>query len=191
MIRMSHPLKSRLAIRRFIVVGAVAFVVTTFAPVLWAIWQGYYHFFPPLPVDPIKLNDHVSDAIKCRLELSTSMFQVGLLLMAGIWGLVFSDKDRAYAILTETPEILMLVMATASLASSFLSHFVFLWQMTSLMKAEAQFNNCVPDIDNIDVSYALFSQMLTVIGGAIIAATFIASGRWLKENLGNLARVSK
>ena len=177
---MWHPFKTRLTLRRSLVVMFAVFVAATFAPVLWTIWKGYYYFFPRLPIDPIELTEHVKAAIEKRLEFSTSMFQVALLLLAGMWGLVFSEKDRAYSILAERPEIAMLLMATAALASSFIAHFVFLWEMTSLLKSERLFNGLIPDIDNIDVSYALFSQMLTVLGGAVITATFVASGRWLK-----------
>ena len=98
--------------------------------------------------------------------------------------MVFAEKDRTYSILSEWPEITMLLMATAALSSSFIAHFVFLWDMTSLLKSGTLFGGVIPDIDSVDVSYALYSQMFTMLGGAIIAATCVASGRWLSVESG-------
>jgi hypothetical protein len=180
------------------------FVVTTFAPVLWSLWYAYEALSPPAPVHKTPINTASIAAIDKRIAFSTSMFQAGLLVLAGLWGLVFAEHAKAYSALNEWPEVVMLLLATAALLSSAISHFVFVWDMTSLLASAHRFTDhipdvdsikvayvpdvgsmkiaYIPDVDSIDVAYALLSQMLNLLGGSIIGGFVFVSARWLKAD---------
>ncbi len=175
----SRPAKARFLARVIIVSLCAAFVLLTFAPILWSVST---FLFPPGPVDSLVIDQYVSAAVDKRVAFSTAMFQAGLLVLAALWGLVFAEHARAYSALSEWPEVLMLLLATMALLSSAYSHFVFVWDMTSALATVQKFNNTIPDVNSMDVSYALFSQAFNLLGGAVIGGIMFASGRWLKSD---------
>jgi len=192
-------------IRIGFVILFTTFVVTTFAPVLWSLWYAYEVISPPAPVHKTPINAASIAAIDKRIAFSTSMFQAGLLVLAGLWGLVFAEHAKAYSALSEWPEVIMLLLASAALLSSAISHFVFVWDMTSLLAnahrfmdqmpdvgsiqvayladADSMKSGYVPDVDSIDVAYALLSQMLNLLGGSVIGGFVFISARWLKGDV--------
>jgi len=166
-------MRRRRAKIRWCLVGVSAlFVLLTFAPVL--------RHLLPTKVQAVTLTEEVQSAIQSRIELSKTLFQSGLLLLAAIWGLVLAKPNEARIVLHDAPEVVMLGLATLVLASAYYAHVAFVLNTTSIVMSAPQSGGKIPDLDHPDVSSALISQGFSVLGGAVIAALTIVSARWLK-----------
>lgn len=157
---------------------SVVFFVATLLPMFWL--YSSIGSWSATPVPMVRVTDSVRLAMEKRIELSTSFFQTGLLVLAATWGLTFADKGHVYSILDDWPEQCMMWLGTAVMLSSFLSYFAYLWSVTSALATSPNLKNHVLDIDHFASSYPLLAQIVTLAGGAVIAACTISSGRWLK-----------
>lgn len=127
-------------------------------------------------VDPVSVNDQINTAIQQRIDFSKSLFQTGTLLLAGLWGLVFADKDSTYDLRKDWRKLCLLLLATLSLIGSFFAHFRFVWEITSMLGSAT--NGMIPEIESVDIiGRALFLQMANVILGAVIAVVVILTIR--------------
>jgi hypothetical protein len=170
------------SLRWYLVWVSAFFFVVTFAPILNLLWYLYSLTLPDARIAPLEFSDKVKFAIDARLDLSTRLFQSSLVLLATIWGLVIAKKDEAAILLRDKPELIMLCLATAVLASACYSHVVFVWEMSTVAKSsETAFAGKIPDINNREVAYSFVSQCWTTFGGATIAALTIVSAKILKE----------
>src|SRR5882724_1903699 len=63
-------------------------------------------------LEDIPYNELTKESIDLRLEFSRSLFEVGLLITAALWGLIIAKKDEAGVVLKDHQEVIMFFSAS-------------------------------------------------------------------------------
>jgi len=79
-----------------------------------------------LSYDSRPYNELTKSAIDLGLDQSKSLFQLGLLVLASLWALMFAKTDERTILLADTPEVVMFVTATILLLCSQICHLSYL-----------------------------------------------------------------
>jgi hypothetical protein len=129
-------------------------------------------------------NELIKSAVDLGLDQSKSVFQLGLLILASLWALVFAKKDETKIVLSDTPEVAMFVTATVLLLFSGICHVLYLGHVryflavggTLLDKAKPT----IPDLFAPALAGQVSAQVIFFSVGAVIALLTLVSAHRLK-----------
>jgi hypothetical protein len=79
-----------------------------------------------------RLNTPIQAAMETRFAQAKDMFQIGVIFIGGLWGLLIAKKGEARLVLADGPEILMSVSATVLLGLSFGCHLFYVSEITKV-----------------------------------------------------------
>jgi hypothetical protein len=131
-------------------------------------------------------NQLTKAANDARIDQSKNMLQVGLLLLAALWALVAAKKDEVRIVLSDRPELLMFLCASALLLSSFVFHFFFVSDVVYLYSVGAQVYDkthpSMPDMFDKNLSYSFQFQLMFLSSGFVVAVLTLISAHTLKRN---------
>lgn len=136
-------------------------------------------------LEDIPYNELTNESIKGREEFSRSLFQLGILLTAGLWGSVISKKDEAAIVLSETPEMIMFLSASALLISSLVDHSIYLHYVSRIFAlaghAFAKDDPSMPNVFDPSINNFYVFQIVHLVLGCAVAVTTLLSAHVLKE----------
>jgi hypothetical protein len=143
----------------------------------------FHHSGSPTATLPDRtFNEMTNYGIQARLNMSNSWFQAGLLLTVGIAGFIFAKKDEANQLVDRgAPEIAMGICATLLLLLSFISHVLYLNEISYvyLLGGEVE-DNSLPDILDWKYNYLFTYQFASLILGTVVVLMTFASSHVLK-----------
>lgn len=139
-------------------------------------------------LEDIPYNELTNESIKGRVEFSRSLFQVGLLMTAALWGLIISKKDEAGLVLSDTPEVIMFLCGSALLILSLVDHSIYLHYISqiyanagSALTPLTRDNPTMPDAFDPNINNFYNFQIYTLGIGLLVAAATLFSAHNLKE----------
>jgi hypothetical protein len=117
---------------------AAVITVLVFPPVFGGCWSVYNFFVDAPKIEAFPWADPAKEAFASRLGLSSTLFQTGLILLAGMWGLLLVKKEERAIILDQWPERWLLILATVAFLSSCWSHIRFVQDMSSIAMSASE-----------------------------------------------------
>lgn len=117
-----------------------------------------------------------TDAVKLRLELSSRLFDISLVLMGVIWGLTLTDKFQLR--LSLWTHSIMFVAANVLLVFSLLFHLLYKRRISTLMwDLSTDANANLPDIFAPDVDYLFSAQWLFFLASLFVGLLTVLSAK--------------
>ncbi|HEX8149018.1 MAG TPA: hypothetical protein VF591_17680 [Pyrinomonadaceae bacterium] len=142
-------------------------------------FMGQYVTQPERVMIPGKpYNDLTDGSIQARLTLSTNLFQVTLLVTAAVAGLLIAKDGEAGFVLSAAPEFIMFFCTGLLLLMSFVSHGLYLNEISYLYALAGEHPELgrIPDVADEDISFLFSYQLLYFIsGGALALITFFSA----------------
>jgi hypothetical protein len=131
----------------------------------------------PQAIKIVAATDQRSEAIKLRLELSSRLFDISLVLLGVIWGLILAEKVQLQ--LSRWTDATLFAVGNLLLLLSLLVHLVYKRRVATLMW---DLTNKLPDIFSEDVDYllraqwmffmaSLFAGLLTILSAKVLGGT--------------------
>jgi len=152
--------------------GCVSILV--FLVVLWHALRRYLRVPKTIPlVDPYPQR---VEATKTKLELSGKLFDVGMLLVGVLWGLILSD--RVPVRLSRWTDIAMFVIGNILVLCSLLFHLLYRQRVATLVWDLAPAAK-QPDIFGEHVDYLFQVQWLSFFASLLVGLLTILSARVL------------
>ena len=132
-------------------------------------------------------NDLTDGGIQAKLSLSTNLFQIALLVTAAFAGLLFAKDVAARLVLTGAPEIIMFICTGALLLLSFVSHFLYLNEISYMYHLAGKLYDAghpsMPDISDDTVNFLLAYQFKYLTVGLMLAGFTFLSAHILKTEV--------
>jgi len=125
----------------------------------------FRHSGPITKIPDRTFNEMTNYGIQARLNMSNSWFQAGLLVAVAIAGFVFAKKGEANLIIRRgKPEIIMGLAAISLLLFSFVSHVLYLNEISYvyLLGGDVE-DNSLPDILDWNINYLFTYQFGSLI----------------------------
>ena len=171
-------------ITRWGLCGIATAAVMGFAVWAWQFKASNYDIVALIGERPF--NEQTKVAVDVRLTEAANMFQLGLLVLASLWGLVIAKKDEARLTFEDWPELLMFVEASAAIVGSFTLYKVYVDDISDLYAlagktCSSNGDQCIPDVLSPKVQGFLDFQLWFLVVGALIAVLTIFSAHQLKR----------
>lgn len=134
----------------------------------------------------VPFNELTQLGIKMRVDSSQSMFQINLVILAALWGLVIARKDEVRLVMVHHSTVLLFVLANACLLGSSLAHLFLVHGVSSdyFTAGRLQPANQSLEIPNAFVAEAEFwhlTQHWFFYPGVIVGIMTLISAHWFKE----------
>lgn len=168
--------------RRFF---AVLCVVLTVAILIYTV-RSYYS----LPssgegIDDIPYNELVKAGIDGKLSISENLYEVGLLSLGALWGLIIAKKDEAGIVLSGNPELITFICASLLLIFSIVSYVLYSQSIANgLADSGLAFDEAAKTIINLsDARFDYFFnwQVYNLTAGVVIAIFTLFSAHKLND----------
>jgi len=142
------------------------------------------HFTERKTIIPsVRYNDLTDGGMQANLTLSNNLFQIVLLVTLGLAGLLIA-RDEAKFVFGGGPEMVMFISAGLLLVLSFVSHVLYLKEVSYLYFYGGRrldlSNPFTPDISDENVNFLLTYQLEYLLCGIVIAAFTFLSAHKLK-----------
>ncbi|MBA2646748.1 MAG: hypothetical protein H0U81_08115 [Pyrinomonadaceae bacterium] len=164
---------------------AIASAVVLAIVLSYAVYNYLYPYFPENIIDDKPLNELTKAGIELKLEQSRSLFQLALLSVGTLWGLLLAKKDEAGIVLADHPEICMFVCASFLLMLSLICHTFYLQKITNVYSLAGQLYEkeapSIPDVFGPNINYLFVSQCWFLVSGVTVALLTFISAHKLKE----------
>jgi hypothetical protein len=129
-------------------------------------------------------NELTKTAIDLRIDQSKSLSQLNLLMLGALWALVIAKRDEARIVLSDRPELIMFVAASALLLASEVFHIFYLEYIRYFFQeAGAVYAHDAPTIPDLFASVLanqFGAQMALSITGVAMAVLTLVSAHRLK-----------
>lgn len=138
-------------------------------------------------------NDLTKTAVDINVEQSRSLFQVTLLVLGALWGLIIAAQPRAPRIAqSDLPEIVMFVFANLLLVGSLFWHVLYLDSIADAYGLAASTcadvgKQCIPDVLDDQIHHLFKHQRALLIAGVIVSVLTLFSTHRLKARRDNAA----
>lgn len=178
----------RLLLRR--ILAAISLV--TFLLVVPHTANRYLHsskyFNPSIVIPAIAFNDITNGSIQTRLNLSTDLFQIGLLVVAGLGGLLISKNltknGEADFVLSKPPEIIMYVCASLFIILSLVLHYLYVNEISNIYNTSGRLydasNPDILDVMNPNINFLFDYQFYYLLSGVVLTLFTFFSAHIIK-----------
>jgi|RhiMetdeSRZDD1v2_1073273.scaffolds.fasta_scaffold844070_1 hypothetical protein len=144
-----------------------------------------------LGIRPLPFNEITSKSIDARLILAQSLFQVALLMLGALWGLVIAKKDEIQILFGDKPETVMFFSASVVLLMSVLSYGIYLTKISSqfaiavrlLDSSPVPLPLSIPDVFDQNVEYLFKLQLAGLVAGIVNGVVTLFSAHKLRGAL--------
>ena len=128
-------------------------------------------------------NDMTDGGIQARLTLSTNLFQITLLITAAVAGLLIAKDGEAGFVLASAPELLMFLCTSLLLLMSFVSHALYLNEISYVYALAGEHPELgrIPDVADGNISFLFSYQLLYFVAGSALALVTFFSAHQLKR----------
>ena len=123
-------------------------------------------------------NDMTDGSIQARVMLSTNLFQITLLTAAAMAGLLIAKDGEARFVLASPPELLMFLCTSLLLMMSFVSHGLYLNEISYLYALAGEHPELgrIPDVSDRNISFLFSYQLLYfAVGSGLALVTFLSA----------------
>src|SRR5687767_116035 len=115
-------------------------------------------------IDDLPFNQLTDKSLEIRLDLSQNLFQLALLMLGSLWGLVIAKKDEAQIVFSKLPEVVLFIGASLLLIFSVVSYSLYVNRVTAYLSDAAissAFSSepSLPNIFNQNVNYLFVIQI--------------------------------
>lgn len=137
-------------------------------------------------ITDLPFNELTSKAIDTKLNLAETLFQIGILMLGALWGLVIAKKDEIQLVFSQRPEVVMFLGSSVLLLLSACSYGFYLNQVShyfvdaSVSAVRGHLELSVPDIFDQNVNYLFFCQIISLGAGIINGVLTLVSTHRLK-----------
>lgn len=138
-------------------------------------------------IDDLPFNGLTEKSLDIRLDLSQNLFQLALLMLGSLWGLVIAKKDEAQIVFSKLPEVVLFIGASLLLIFSVVSSSLYVNKLTAYLSdaaiASAYSNEpSLPNVFNQNVNYLFIIQILNLGAGVLNGIFTLVSAHRLKED---------
>lgn len=139
---------------------------------------------PSTVVKDLEANDLLKSAIQIKVEQSRSEFQLALLMLGALWGLLIAKKDEANILLSDWPELLMFGVASLLLLSSCAAHFFYVDNIAYVysLAGSVQNGKTMPDVFTSGINNPYDAQFVFLLTGFVIGGLALWSAHRLKAS---------
>lgn len=129
-------------------------------------------------------NELITGSIQSKLTLSTNLFQMELLITAGLVGLLIAKDKETGFVLAQLPEKLMFICASLLLLLSYIFHYLYFTEVSYIYTVAGKYydkaNPSMPDVLDPSVNYLFSYQVKYLIWGSMLAAFTFFSAHIIK-----------
>lgn len=137
-------------------------------------------------IPDIPFNDLSAKSFEMRLSLSENLFQLALLMLGALWGLVIAKKDEAQIVFSKAPEVILFVGASLLLIFSAVAYSLYVNKLTGYFSDAAISAGggdlSLPNIFDQNVNYLFVIQILNLVAGVMNGIFTLFSAHKLKED---------
>lgn len=127
-------------------------------------------------------NDMTDGGIQANLALSNSLFQATLLITAAVAGLLIAKDGEAGFVLAKAPEIIMFLCTSLLLLLSFISHALYLKEISYIYALAGEYPEVgrIPDVSDDNIAFLFSYQLRYLAAGAFLALLTFFSAHKLR-----------
>jgi hypothetical protein len=123
-------------------------------------------------IPPLAFNDVTSKSIETRLGLAQTLFQLTILMIGALWGLLIAKKDEIKLVFAQYSEVVMFISASAVLLLSISAYAFYLNKLSSQFADAGSLGNLgetlyIPDIFDQNINYLFILQIVGLIVGTV------------------------
>lgn len=141
-----------------------------------------------LGILPLTFNDVTSQSLDARMVLAQSLFQVSLLMIGALWGLVIAKPGEIQILFREKIEMIMFISASIVLLVSVSSYALYLEKIShqfvdavrAWSKSDIPLPVTVPDVFDQNVNYLFNLQCVSLAAGIINGVLTLVSAHKLR-----------
>ncbi len=132
-------------------------------------------------------NELVAAGIQLKVEQSRKSFELTVLVVAALWGLIIAKKDEAKVVLSDAPECTMfvganlLLIGSAAYHISYLSNIAYVYSLAGGIYDEKG-PHTIPDVFESHLANPYNIQFWLLIGGIVNTALALFSAHKLKKS---------
>lgn len=142
-----------------------------------------------LGILPLTFNDVTNKSLDARMVLAQSLFQVALLMIGALWGLVIAKQGEIQIVFHERAETTMFVSASIVLLVSVFAYAIYLQKISDQFvdavrawsKSDIQLPVTVPDVFDQNVDYLFTLQWVSLAAGIINGVLTLISAHKLRK----------
>jgi hypothetical protein len=132
-------------------------------------------------------NELIAGSIQSKSTLSTNLFQMELLITAGLVGLLIAKDKEAGFVLAQLPEKVMFICASLLLLLSYIFHYLYFTEVSYIYTVAGKYydkaNPSMPDVLDPSVDYLFSYQVNYLVWGSILAAFTFFSAHIIRGGL--------
>jgi hypothetical protein len=134
-------------------------------------------------------NELIAGSIQSKLTLSTNLFQMELLITAGLVGLLIAKDKETGFVLAQLPEKIMFICASLLLLLSYIFHYLYFTEVSYIYTVAGKFpgydkaNPSMPDVLDPSINYLYSHQVIYLVWGSILAAFTFFSAHIIRGGL--------
>ena len=138
-------------------------------------------------IENLPFNEVTGKAVDTQLALSETLFQVGILMLGALWGLVIAKKDEIQLVFSQRSEVIMFVGSSSLLLMSVCAHGFYLDSVSHYFVDAAVASErgglpaSVPDIFDQNVRYLFICQFVSLLAGMINGVLIFISAHKLRD----------
>jgi hypothetical protein len=140
-------------------------------------------------IPPLLMDEVTTKSIDARLVLAQSLFQVALLMVGALWGVVFAKPGEIQIVFKEKLDMAMFFSASFVLLLSIFCYGIYLDKIThqfaeavrARSKSTIAIAVFIPDVFDQNVDYLFKLQFVSLAAGFVNAALTLISAHRLKE----------
>jgi hypothetical protein len=137
-----------------------------------------------LTLGDIEYNEQVKASLDVTLDQAKSIFQVSLVVIGVVWGLIIVKADKALITKTDDPELLMFFLTNLLLLIQFLSYYSYTTFVADAYAAGAVQSKkpdlFIPNVFQPKISSLLPLQLCALVGAVVIGGLTSFSTNVLK-----------
>lgn len=162
---------------------AVLFIILALAMMIYTV-ESYLNLSIREGLIDIPYNELTKAGIDSKLKISETLFQLGLLMLAALWGLIIAKKDEAGIVFSINPELLTFICASLLLLFSLFSYTLYLKAIAGgFADSGLAFEETEKTIINLfdpKFDYLFNCQFYNLIAGVVVAIFTLFSANKLK-----------
>lgn len=140
----------------------------------------YFNSNPKVIIKNAKYNDLTDGAIQASLNLSNNLFQIAVLVMAALAGLMIAKDGEAGFVLSNAQEVIMSICASLVLLLSIIFNLLYVNEISYIYaiagKLHVESMPSVPDVFDENIRFLFYYQFTYLLTGTTLAfITFISA----------------
>lgn len=140
-------------------------------------------------IQPLVFNDVTNKSLDARMVLAQSLFQVALIMIGALWGLVIAKEGEIQSVFREKAEMTMFLSASIVLLVSVFSYALYLDKIShqfvdavrAWSRSDIQLQITVPDVFDQNVDYLFTLQYVSLAAGIVNGVLTLISTHKLRK----------